>query len=247
MFQNLADVYEAMIDWPKRLDYESPFYRRLFEQHGVRSVVDTACGTGQHAGLFHTWGLRVEGADLSAGMIGRARKNFGEPPGLRWVERGFDQPIAPAEPFDAAVCVGNSLPLAPDRETVQRAIEQMLLALRCGGLLVVHALNLWRLPDGPCVWQKCRRATLSQTEAIIIKGVHRCGPRGYVDLIVVGPTASVSEMQMESVPFLGLETGDWESMARAAGAGEIRFLGGYEDQPYDRRKSVDLLIVARKL
>ena len=36
-------------------------------------------------------------------------------------------------------------------------------------------------------------------------------------------------------------------MARAAGAGEMRFFGGYQDQPYDRPQSVDLLMVAEKL
>ncbi len=165
MFQDLTDVYEAMIDWPKRLAHEEPFYRRLFAEHGVRSVVDTACGTGRHAAMFHSWGLRVEGADVSPGMIDRARANFGEPARLRWVVRGFDEPIAPAEPFDAAVCVGNSLPLAPDIATAERAIGQMLAAVRRGGLLVVQALNLWRLPDGPCIWQKCRLATLNEGES----------------------------------------------------------------------------------
>ena len=119
MFDDLADIYEAMIDWPKRLAHEGPFYRRLFDRLGVASVVDVACGTGHHAAMFHDWGLRVEGADLSPAMIERARQTFGEPPGLRWVVRGFDEPIAPAEPFDAAVCVGNSLALAPDVATVQ--------------------------------------------------------------------------------------------------------------------------------
>ena len=186
LFQDLSDVYEAMIDWPKRLANEGPFYRRLFEQYGVRSVVDVACGTGRHAAMFHSWDLRVEGADLSPAMIDHARASFGEPEGLRWVVRGFEQPIAPDRPFDAAVCVGNSLPLAPDVATVQRAIGEMLAAVRSGGLLVIHALNLWHLPDGPCVWQKCRRATLPQGEVLILKGVHRSGVRGYVELIVAG-------------------------------------------------------------
>ena len=53
-------------------------------------------------------------------------------------------------------------------------------------------------------------------------------------------------MQTECVPFLGLEAAQLESMARAAGADEIRFFGGYQDQPYDRPQSVDLLVVAKK-
>ena len=71
MFDDLTDIYDAMIDWPKRLAHEGSFYRRVFEQHDVRSVVDVACGTGRHAAMFHSWGLRVEAADLSPAMIDR--------------------------------------------------------------------------------------------------------------------------------------------------------------------------------
>ena len=60
-------------------------------------MIDVACGTGHHAAMFHSWGLRVEGADLSAAMIDRARAKFGLPQGLQWTVRGFDQPIEPAE------------------------------------------------------------------------------------------------------------------------------------------------------
>jgi glycine/sarcosine N-methyltransferase len=244
IFQDMSDVFEAMIDWPKRLANEAPFYRRLFEQHGVHSLVDAACGTGHHAAMFHSWNLRIEGADISPAMIDRARANFGEPAGLRWSVRGYDQPIAPAEPLEAVVCVGNSLPLAPDMATVHRAVGQMLAAVRPGGVLIVHALNVWRMPDGPCVWQKCQRAALSQGDVIIVKGVHRCGAHGYVELLVVDPKAAA--MQTESATMLGLETAELESIARAAGARTVQFFGGYHDEPYDRAQSVDLLMVATK-
>ena len=254
MFDDLTDIYEAMIDWPKRLANEEPFYRRWFERVGAQSVVDVACGTGRHAAMFHSWGLsEAMGADLSPNMIDRARATFGEPAGLRWVVRPFDEPIHPAKPFDAAICVGNSLALAPDPATVERAIGQMLAAVRTGGekqtgggIAIVHVLNLWSLPDGPCNWQKCQRATLPQGEVLILKGVHRCGTRGYVDLIVAGLSPFLRLLHSESVPLLGLEAAELERMARAAGAAEVAFFGGYQDQPYDRRQSADLIMVARK-
>jgi len=280
VFDDLTDIYEAMIDWPKRLANEEPFYRRWFERVGAQSVVDVACGTGRHAAMFHSWGLsEATGADISPNMIHRARTTFGEPAGLRWVVRGFDEPIAAARPFDAAICVGNSLALAPDPATVQRAIGQMLAAVRRGeekeaggGIAIVHVLNLWSLPDGPCNWQKCQLATLPQGEVLILKGVHRCGTRGYVDLIVAGLGEEKEEkgtgpicrngppgaahkwglspflrlLHSESTALLGLEAADLERMARAAGAAEVVFFGGYQDQPYDRRQSADLIMVARK-
>jgi SAM-dependent methyltransferase len=244
LFANLTDVYDAMIDWPKRLANEEPFYRQLFEDFGVRSVVDVACGTGRHAAMFHGWDLRVEGSDISPEMIERARRIHGEAPGLRWVVRGFDASIEPAEPFDAAICVGNSLALAPDEATVERAIRQMLGAVRDDGVIVVHVLNLWRLPDGPCVWQKCLRTTLSGREVLITKGVHRCGWRAYVDLIV-SEVADDPEMRTESVPFLGLEAAGLGQMAERAGAEQVAFYGGWHRPPYQRETSVDLIVVAK--
>ncbi len=244
-FDDLTDVYEAMIDWPKRLAHEEPFYRRLFQRIGVRSVVDVACGTGRHAALFHSWNLRVEGSDIAAGMIDRARASFGQSPELRWSVRGFEQPIAPPEPFDVALCVGNSLALAADRAMVESAVRAMLAAIRPGGAIVVQLLNLWRLPDGPCVWQKCRRAALPQGEVLILKGVHRCDRRGYVELVMASLPDGAA-MRNESVPFLGLEAAEVEQMALAAGAGVVRFFGGYNEQPYTRQQSTDLLMVAEK-
>jgi SAM-dependent methyltransferase len=244
VFDELTEVYEAMIDWPKRLANEEPFYRRVFDRVGARSVVDVACGTGRHAAMFHAWGLRVEGADLSPQMIQRARERYGDPAGLRWVIRGFDEPVAPTELFDVAICVGNSLALAPNLRVLERALLQMLSAVRRGGALVVHVLNLWRLAEGPCVWQKCTRIALVRGEALILKGVHRCGSRGYVELLVADPAGG--QWHSDSVRFLGVETLELEDILRGAGAQQVLFYGGYQEQPYERNKSVDLILVAEK-
>jgi SAM-dependent methyltransferase len=244
MFDDVADAFEAITDWPKRLAHEEPFYRRLFARLGAERVLDVACGTGHHAAMFHSWGLQVEGADLSPAMIDRAKARFGEPQGLRWRVRGFDQPVEPTESFDVAICVGNSLALAPDAATAERAIWQMLAAVRDGGAIVVQVLNLWRLADGPCLWQKCHRLT-SPDNALILKGVHRCGSRGYVEWVLADLSGQVT-FRSESTPFLGLERSDLDRMAKAAGANKIALFGGYQNRPYQRQQSVDLVMVAEK-
>ncbi len=244
-FDDLTDVYEAMIDWPRRLASEGPFYRRCFQRVGAGCVADVACGSGHHAAMFHSWNLRVEGSDVSPRMIDLARRHFGEPDGLRWVVRSFDQPLEAAAPWDAVVCVGNSLALAADAAAARRVLAQMLAAIRPGGALVLGVLNLWRLPDGPCLWQKCRRAALPQGEAWIVKGVHRAGSRGYVELIVAGLERD-DALRTESVPWLGLEAAELEAAARRGGAAKVTFFGGFHEQPYERSTSVDLLMVAEK-
>jgi len=178
-------------------------------------------------------------------MIERARRQFGQPPNLRWAVRSFGQPSGADESFDAAICGGYSLALAAAQRMVQRTIEQMLAAVRPGGFVLVHVLNLWRLPDGPCVWQKCQRTNLEEGETLIVKGVHRCGRQGFVDLIVAGLTPAV-EMHTESVPLLGLEADQLEQMARAAGASRCELFCGYDGETYVRESSLDLLVIASR-
>jgi SAM-dependent methyltransferase len=245
-FSDLADAYDAMIDWPKRLAAEEPFYRWLFERGGTGSVLDAACGTGRHAAMFHSWGLRVEGADISPGMIDRCRGQFGEPEALRWAVRGFDQPTDEPGRFDVAICTGNSLALAPDMATLARAVGRLVEAVRPGGAVVLHVLNLWRMQDGPVTWQKCKRATLARGESLIVKGVHRCGDRGYVDIVVTTLRGAAPTMQAESVPFWGVEPGDLEQLAREAGAQQVEVFGTYKREAYEREASQDLIVVAGK-
>ncbi len=245
IFDDLTDVYEAMIDWPKRLANEEPFYRRLFDRIEAKSVVDVACGTGRHAAMFHSWGLRVEGADISPNMIDRARTTFGEPRNLTWTIRGFDERIEAPVAYDAAVCAGNSLALAADLGVAERAIGQMLAGVRTGGLVVIHLLNLWRLAEGPCLWQKCLRATLAQREVLITKGVHRWGNRGYVELIVAAVEGD-DRIQSESAGLLAFDAPDLKRIVDQIGAASVGFFGDYRDGPFDREQSVDLIAVIEK-
>jgi SAM-dependent methyltransferase len=194
--------------------------------------------------MFHSWGLEVEAADISPRMIDRAKALFGQPAGLRWVVRGFDAPPDAAEPFDAVVCVGNSLALAADMKAAGRAVKNMLAAVRPGGLVIVHVLNLWRLPDGPCAWQKCVPARWQDRDVLILKGVRRCGRRGAVELVVADPRGGL--LHSESVALLGIEAKHLERWARGAKAARVRIVGDYQQSPYDPGTSVDLTMICVK-
>jgi SAM-dependent methyltransferase len=204
--------------------------------------------------MLHEWGSEAEGADLSSEMVAHSRAKYGENDRLRWVVRGFDEPIDlfrggnEKRPFDAAICMGNSLALAPDEAVVRRAMRCMFDAVRPGGLVMVHVLNLWRLIDGPCLWQKSKKISKptvnGSREMLVLKGVHRCGSRGYVDFLVVSTDGEL--LQRESVPFLGLEANSLEECARSAGAKQVHIFGDYQQNPYVREKSVDLIMVAEK-
>lgn len=192
VFELWVDVYELLVDWPRRLEREGPMFRRLFAETSVRRVLDVACGPGYHAAMFHRWGLEVEGADLSQPMIQRAIALHGQPTGLRWVVRSFQTPAPAPGYFDAALCIGNSLALAGDKQAAAEAIRQMVRAVRPGGLIVIQVLNLWALPEGATCWQKCLAVCLGGQPKLILKGIHRVADRAIVNLLLVDLPASAA-------------------------------------------------------
>jgi SAM-dependent methyltransferase len=203
-FDQHAGVYELLVDWPRRLANEEPFYRRMFDEVGAQQVLDVACGTGHHAAMFHSWGLKVQGADISPGMIARCRARFGEPPGLQWLVRPFDQPAGAEGQFDAVICVGNSLALADDLDTVNRVVGSMLDSLRTGGVCIISVLNLWSLPQGGTIWQKCKRVQYDGADHVLLKSIHRCGDRGHVSFADLELSGSEVSPRYDSAEFLGL-------------------------------------------
>jgi glycine/sarcosine N-methyltransferase len=144
------DDYDRFVDWEKRLAREAPFFRGLFEEHRVRSVIDVGCGTGRHAVLFASWGLDVTGVDPDAEMLARAREHArASGAGVRFVEGGFGGLAALGlGPADALTCTGNALPHVEGSAGLREALADMAAVLVPGGALVLHLLNHDRLITG---------------------------------------------------------------------------------------------------
>ena len=136
--------------------------------------------------------------------------------------------------------------LAPDEPTAHAAIARMLAALRPGGAAIIHLLNLWRLPDGPCQWQKTVRTMLGGQDHLIVKGVHRSGGRGYVNMLVTNLATTPPQLHTDSIPFLGLRVEDLRTAAESAGAGSFEFYGNHQRNPHHPGTSPDLILIAQK-
>jgi SAM-dependent methyltransferase len=244
-FELDPESYDALVDWPRRLAIEEPLHRRLFQDAGVRRVLDPACGTGHHAAMFHSWGLQVEAADISPEMIEYCRSTHGESEALRWVVRSFVEPTA-AGAFDAVVCVGNSISLVPDVAMVNRAIGAMLNALRRGGVCVIQALNLWQVPEGPTVRQKCRHIRRDDGDRIVIKGLHRAGDRGFVEFAELSLTDGEVSSRFSRATMIGLRDADLCAAIESAGGRDIRIYGTFQNEPYEPEKSPDLIAVCSR-
>lgn len=248
-FELDPETYDAMVDWPRRLANEEGFIRRQFEAVGARRVLDAACGLGHHAARFQSWGLSVQGADVSPEMIDHCRRHHGASTDLQWAVRSYADPVKPPASFDAVICTGNSLALAPDRATVDRAVATLLAALRPSGVGIFQILNLWRLTEGPVTWQKCKRLPGPGGERLILKGVHRVGDRGYINFLEVrlrGGQQRESQWHSHGAALLGLRAEEVLAATEAAGGRDAELFGSYQGEPYDPSASPDLILVCRR-
>jgi glycine/sarcosine N-methyltransferase len=175
MYDDLSADYDRFVDWSARLAAELPFIERQLQAVGARRVLDAACGTGVHAVALAQRGYAVAGADLSPGMIERARSNaaaagvelrfevagfgalartFGRAPRAE-DPRSDDPPSAASSGrrgsiqtgpgFDALLCLGNSLPHLLTPAELAAALADFAACLRPGGLLLIQNRNFDRV------------------------------------------------------------------------------------------------------
>jgi ubiquinone/menaquinone biosynthesis C-methylase UbiE len=107
----------------------------------ARSVLDVACGTGEHARyLTGEHGYRVHGIDIEPGFVAIARAKL--PQGRFWHAdmAGFDLDAR----FDVVLCLFSSIGYLRDLEQVQRALVCFRRHLEPDGVLLVEP---WFEPD----------------------------------------------------------------------------------------------------
>jgi 2-polyprenyl-3-methyl-5-hydroxy-6-metoxy-1,4-benzoquinol methylase len=156
-YDALAPMFDVMTDWDARLAVEGPFLRAMLDESGARTVLDAACGSGGHALALARSGYTVAGVDVSPVMVEMARRKA--------AESGLDIPFAVADlagladlsrarqdddsaigvqrlaPYDAVLCLGNSLPHLLTHADLVQALAGMAAVLKPGGLLVLQNLN----------------------------------------------------------------------------------------------------------
>jgi SAM-dependent methyltransferase len=109
-YENFAERYDMSFgSFGEHEPQVGEFFRRLFAQNNVHTVLDCACGTGRHLPLFHSLGCEVFGSDVSESMLAQARSNL--------VEYGLEVPLHRIDfrdlpdyfrqQFDAVVCLGS--------------------------------------------------------------------------------------------------------------------------------------------
>src|ERR1700677_690433 len=140
-YDSMADSYHLIFkDWQESIDRQSVLISRLLPGPSeFGPILDCACGIGTQALGLAKAGFSVEGSDLSATLVARARTEAA----IRNLKIAFrvddmrSLATAPPGKYGAVLAFDNALPHLDSDEEVRGALTAMRERLRRGGKLLI--------------------------------------------------------------------------------------------------------------
>ncbi len=247
-YDELRGDYDLMVSWQERLAREQPFFRHLFPAHGVRRVLDAACGTGMHAMAFARMGLEVAAADISPAMVAEARRHAAEAGlGVEAAVAAFGSLAAgfPGRSFDAVTCLGNSLPHVADQGALEATLADMRSLLRPGGVLVVQNRNYDRLLRDRQRFMPIVARGAPGDETLFLRITDFLdGDHLAFTMLRLRSAAGSWSCEAMTTPLRAIRREGLEQALRRAGFPDVVFFGGYGREPFDAPGTADLVAVA---
>jgi glycine/sarcosine N-methyltransferase len=239
-----VDPYAGFAERYDWMNQENPdrraFFRQVFDAHGVTRVLDCACGTGRDLMIFHEMGLTVAGADLSEAMLAQARVATAGT-GIPLQQADFRElPEHYDTPFDAVVCLTNSINEVLEDEETLAALVSMRAVLRPGGILVFDQGQTdasMREPPRFAPVLNTRDFTRLFTMAYEGEIMH-------IDVFDFVHTDEVSDFAYSQVRLRVRLVDSWLGMLREAGFGEVQVYGDWHGTAYEKESSRRLIVVA---
>ncbi len=248
LWDALSADYDRFVDWPGRLKREMPTLESVLQAHEVRRVLDVACGTGQHAIALAQRGYEVLGVDASAGMIDRARENA-ETAGVtpRFVQAGFGAVhTVVSEPFDAVLCLGNSLPSLLSEEALLVTLTDMADVLVPGRVLFVQNLNYDRVWTSRERFLPVESFRQGDDEWLFLRFVDFHERTSTFNMVVLHKQDHLWSYTADSTELRPIFKDDLQRLLDRTGFVATGLYGDYTLHPYERHSSGDLIVVAKR-
>jgi glycine/sarcosine N-methyltransferase len=250
MYDDFSSDYDRFVDWPGRLAVELPFIEHQLQAVGARRVLDAACGTGMHALALARRGYAAVGADLSPGMIARARANAAAAGvGVPFEVAGFGGLNAQVGTgFDALLCLGNSLPhlLAP--ADLAAALADFAACLRPEGLLLIQNRNFDAVLARGERWMDPQAHQEGNVEWLFLR-FYDLNPDGTLTFNLVTLRREGSDAWRQHVLTTRLWPLRQEELIAAlspAGFGEVTCWGDTQGASFDPARSPNLVVTAQR-
>ena len=246
-YDALGDGYDRMINWDARLGREGAFFRKLFDERGVTSVLDAACGTGRHAIEFARWGLTAAGCDISPEMLHLARRNASEAGAqINFFEAGLtDVAEKTGKHFDAIICIGNSLPHLQTQRELDRSMRSIKRALEPGGVFVSQIRNYERIVRDNLRFMPPTSAEIDGKECVFFRMLDIYGPRR-IDFNIIRMTRESGKWThtVQTTRLRPIMKARMNAALDRAGFKKVRHYADYSSTRFGVNKTMDLITVA---
>lgn len=251
LYDSFSKHYDRFVNWDHRLGYELPFIERQLAAAGARRLLDSACGTGRHAIALAGRGYQVVGTDVSTGMIQRARTNgLADGVDIMFAIAGFGgmAPVVGGE-FDAALCLGNSLPHLLTLEALVDALQDFRQVLRSDGLLLIQNRNYDRVMRGKGErWMEPQSQCEGGTEWLFVR-FYDYGQDGTLTFNVMTLSRAESgtwNQEVGSTLLRPWRKSELEAMILASGFRGLAYYGDMTGAAYSPLESENLIVAARR-
>ncbi|MGL5434060.1 MAG: methyltransferase domain-containing protein [Lachnospiraceae bacterium] len=241
IYQKFAYDYDKFGTIENYLGDEKSFFETLFGEYSVKTVLDCACGTGQHLYMLSQMGFDVSGSDYSESMLEVARNNLealGKKTPLcqcdfRYLEQKH------VDTFDAIICLSTALPHLHTDEDLILALKSMKNRLNKGGLLVLTSGTTHYTLSLPPIEVVVNREDFSR---VFIK--EHDDEFQTIHILDLFHSPKRIESNQYDIVYRILLNEDYKRLLSIAGYKNINIYGGYEMSEYNE-KSGRLIVVAQ--
>jgi glycine/sarcosine N-methyltransferase len=250
LYDAFSTDYDRFVNWPGRLAVEMPFLEKRLKEVEAQRVLDAACGTGMHAIALARLGFEVAGADLSAGMIARARANLEATEAhVQFEQAGFGElrRAYGGQSFDAVLCLGNSLPHLLTPGQLSAALTDFADCLKPGGLVLIQNRNFDAVMKKRERWMEPQTARAGQSEWVFLRS-YDFDEDGLLTFNVVTLRREGANAWKQSVMATRLRPlllDEMKSTLEAAGFESVTSFGDMAGAPFDAVTSGNLVMTAR--
>lgn len=130
LYGKLAKYYDY-IYFDKDYRHEAAVINNILKKYKVKTVLDVACGTGNHAKYLHKK-YKITGLDLNKNMIDIAKKKVR---GVKFI-LGDMKTFKLPQKFDAIMCMFTSISYNIDKKQLKKTLNNFYNHLNRGGIIL---------------------------------------------------------------------------------------------------------------
>jgi ubiquinone/menaquinone biosynthesis C-methylase UbiE len=254
MYDQFSQYYDRFMNWEARLAYEMPFLGQEINAIPTKvdqpiKVLDTACGTGQHAIAFSKLGYEVSAADFSTEMVAATRKNAElarsdlvvKKAGFGDLSNSFSE-----VQFDVVLCLGNSLPHVLNEDGLAQTLNDFREIIKPGGKLIIQNRNFDKIMSKNDRWMSPQTYKDEEYTNIFIRfyDFDANGLLTFNLIVLVSEDGENFQQQVISTRLWPMKKDILVDYLQDSGFTEIRLFGDLSGAEYETEESENLVITA---